>query len=269
MKWIQWIECGCLLLMAVCLNAQGAYDGYMKGKGNTDIALTYSWEQYNQYYFGEEIQDIEVTTQTMNAYLTSGLNSQLDLVVSIPYMWTDSLNRNFQDAVVAIKYRNKRVEASKGAFNMITGVGMSFPLGAYSVETDRPIGVRATAFQPRLIAQYESYSGWFIHLQSGFDFRILPDQQFGWPLILRTGYAGSRIYADWWLDYFNTFNAGVDQQVSGGSGAVWLKTGGTVFKPLASYLGLFVGGAFILDGRNIGKSYRINAGMVWRFSGGD
>ena len=244
--------------------SQGAIDGYMRGKGNSDLALTYSYESYNRYFFGEEEQQIENSLQSLSLYFTHGFQDSLDLVVSIPFVRTDSLNSSLQDAILAVKFRNRRINYADGsALSVITSAGVSFPLAAYPIDTERPIGVRAVTFMGRLMAQYEFKNGVFLNLQTGYDFRIAPAPLSSIPVILRMGYAGS-IYFDVWLDYYQTFNARADTQITGGEGSTWLRTGGTIYYPISPKFGAFVGIAHFLAGRNIGLATRGNVGVVFK-----
>ncbi|MCB0640594.1 MAG: hypothetical protein KDC44_03105 [Phaeodactylibacter sp.] len=253
--------CYMVLLLAGVGNVagQGAIDGFLKGKGNTDIALTYSHEHYDIYYFGQEEQELSTTIQSLNFFATGGINEAADWVLALPYLWLDSLNRSVQDAIVAIKYRNRRLETAQGSWDVITSVGFSFPVGNYP---SGPLGLRAIVFQPRLLTQYKDDNGFFFNIQSGLDFRVTPSSQFGIPVISRLGYAGTHIYFDAWVDFFGTIEPGVDTQIGAGEGAVWWKVGGTVYAPIGQHIGVFAGFAQYLSGRNIGKATRFNIGAV-------
>ena len=238
---------------------QGPFDGFFKGKGNADIALTYSHEHYDTYYFGREKQDLPVTVQSLNLFATGGINADTDWVVSLPYMWIDSTNRSIQDAIVAVKYRNKSIRKTRGFLDLITAVGVSFPAGTYEAG---PLGLRAVSFQPRFMVQYKDDLGFFINAQTGLDFRMVPSSQFAIPFITRLGFAGRKIYFDVWFDYFSTIEPGVDTQIGAGEGAVWAKIGGTIYTPIGKHFGAFVGMAQFLTGRNIGRATRFNVGIV-------
>jgi len=254
-----------LVLGALSTWGQGALDGYMKGRHFTDVALTYSFESYDTYFFGTEAQDISVTTQTVNLYIAHGVSDQLDLIASIPYMWTDSLNSGLQDAILAIRFRNKRKALSNGGyFNIMTSVGVGFPISNYPTTTAQPIGIKAISFLPRFILQYEK-NGYFLQTQTGVDFRLSPTGLVSIPWIIRTGYSTGKIYADLWFDLFRSINAGVDNSVTGGEGASWGRIGGTFYVQLNQAFGVFTGGAYNVSGRNIGQAGRVNAGLVYKW----
>lgn len=253
------------LLATISVKAQGALDGYMKGKYHTDIALTYSFEQYDTYYFGSQAQEAEVQTQTVNLYIAHGVNEQLDLIASIPYMWTDSLNRSLQDAILALRYRNKRIQLSSGGtFNVMTSVGVSFPISNYPTMTAQPIGIRGVSFLPRGIFQLEK-GGFFMQTQIGIDFRLVPTTLFSVPWIIRTGFSTGKLYVDGWIDIYQSINSGVDTSISGGEGASWVRTGGTLYWQVTRSFGVFTGGAYLLSGKNIGQAGRVNLGLVYKW----
>lgn len=250
------------LFLPVGLPAQGLFDGFMKGKGSWDIALSYARENYNQYYFGSALTDQQNQIQTYSLYATGGISPNLDLVVALPYVRTDEQNSNFQDASLGFKYLNRKIDG----LNVITAAAVSFPVSGYSPTTNNPIGQRAGVFSGRLIMQQFGKSGVFFQGQSGLDFRFAPSSLFGFPFILRAGWASRYIYFDAFFDGFWTVGGGTDQTIGAGEGSDWIKLGGTLFVPAGRRLGFFGGVAHYLSGRNIGKGTRWNAGLVVRFT---
>ncbi len=253
----------CVLLLAlVPLSAQGPISGFMPFAGQTDLALSYSGERFDTYLFGREKQDISLQTRSYNLFLEHGLSRRSALVLTIPYLSIDDENKGLQDGSIHLKYRNYHDVSSLGELSLITGIGLSFPLSQYPTDTQNPIGQRATTFSGRFLAQYKFNSGLFVHLQSGLDFRLIPEAQSAIPFLFRMGYGAPWFYVDGWLEYFHTFNNGIDSSIGAGSGSRWLRTGGTFFVPVTPYFGLFIGGALVLSGQNIGLIRRWNIGGV-------
>lgn len=253
-----------LFILPNLLFSQGAIDGYMKAKKEMDIALTYSTESYDEYWFGEELQPRKLKTETASLFLARGIGKNATMIVSLPYMWTED-ESSLQDAILAIKFRNKFTEYKHGKLSKITSLGFSFPVGDYDTNAERPIGEKAVSFQLRHLYQYENNSGWFIHLQSGFDFRVIPDGKIALPIIFRTGWAAKKFYVDGWLDFFHTFNSGDNIGITDAQGSEFLKIGGTFYYSIIPQFGVFVGGAQYLTGKNIGKASRVNLGLVYKF----
>ena len=244
---------------------QGAIDGYMKGRGNTDVAVSYAREGYDVYNFGAEPRPVDIRINSIGFFIEHGVNDSIDLVFTTAYLDLDPQNRGIQDAILALKYRNQyRKFRNGGSWTTLTAVGLGFPLGGYSTETTNPIGERALSFQARLVGQYQSPNGVFAQLQSGFDFRIEPQNLFAVPVLVRAGWAGRFLYADAWLERYQTLNSGTNTQIAGGEGSSWWKVGSTLYVPISGSFGVVANVARILGGENIGESTRLGGGVVVR-----
>lgn len=245
--------------------AQGPISGFMVGAGNTDIAATYSYEYYDRYFFGNEEETIENTIQSVNLFIEHGFSKKASIVITLPYVWIDTLNRGFQDASVHLKYQNQKSTFSNSNLSFITAVGLSFPVSNYPTETEFPIGNRSTIFQGRFLVQHQWNSGVFWHLQSGIDFRIIPESLGALPVLIRLGYGGSKIYIEGWAEWYNTFEDQADTQIFGTGGSDWFRVGGTIYYSVLPEAGVFISGAQFVSGSNIGISSRVNTGVVYKF----
>lgn len=257
------------LLMSTFLSfpllSQGPITGFMPGKKGTDFALTYSHEQYDEYFFGRETQAVNYRVQSVNLFIEHGIMDSLSIVANIPYLYVDDQNNGLQDGAVWIKYRNNQRRYASGNLSQITAAGISFPLSRYPTMTDNPIGVRSTILQGRYLGQYQFNNGVFVHLQAGLDFYISPNNLTALPVLARAGWGSATFYFDIWLEYYHTFSSGIDRQIQGGQGSSWWRTGGVLYYAVSEDFGLFAGGAYILSGRNIGQSTRINTGVVYKW----
>jgi hypothetical protein len=175
------------------------------------------------------------------------------------------LNKGWQDASLWLKYRNERTEHPLGFHNLITAVGLSFPLSSYPNDNPAAIGRRAATFHGRFLWQYEARYGWFEHVQSGLDFQFSPVAQAALPILVRGGIGTARYYVDAWVEHYQSLNSNADNgNLAAGTGSTWTRMGGTFYVPITPYFGAFLGGAYILGGQNIGKATRWNAGGVFR-----
>ena len=259
-------------IIALCLGfisltsvwSQGPLSGFLTGRGKTDLAINYASDSYDDYFFGDEKRAASTQTQFVSLYLEHGFTDTLSLVATLPYMWTDPENPSLQDATIFLKYRNQYQEFQEGALSFVTGVGLSFPVGNYQLDVERPIGNRSTVFQGRIISQYNFFNGLFFHLQGGVDFRVTPDSQIAIPLLFRTGWGTSKIYGEAWVEWRNTFDAVADTQVGGGSGSDWLRVGATLYYPIVQNIGVTAAIAQFINGRNIGLSTMYSFGVVYR-----
>ncbi|MEZ4981077.1 MAG: hypothetical protein R2769_05710 [Saprospiraceae bacterium] len=199
--------------------AQGPLDGYFKGAGHIDFALSGSVETSDIYYFGDQRQDLKNRFESLNLFADWGISDSLDLVFTLPYLRTpkcdtcSDFNQGFQDASLFAKFKLFKKEKPDARFKLLGALGGTLPVSNYQTGIERPIGIGATVLQAKGIAQYEWYSGPFVHLQSGVEMRISPDFLTSIPVLLRLGYAGKFIFAEAWFEYFQSINSGVDQTV--------------------------------------------------------
>ncbi len=245
--------------------AQGPVSGFFPEDGETVIAVTLATENFERYNFGSDSRLVSQTSRGVSCFLEHGLKTNTSLILTAPYIYVDEDDRGFQDASIWLKYRNHHQEKGDQKWTTATAIGLSFPISDYPVSTSNPIGSRATLFQGRLVVQYQAPFGVFFHLQSGIDFRVIPSVQSALPVLFRVG-AGSRwLFAEAWMEYYNTFSNGIDPTIAAGEGSDWIRTGGTLYVPVVPALGVYLNGAFVLDGENVGLSRRFGMGVVVRF----
>ena len=242
--------------------SQGPISGFMTGRAKTDVALNYGYDSYDTYLFGAERQSLSTTTESFSLYLEHGFTDTLSIVVTAPYVRVQNGGSGLQDGNIFLKYKNQEVYTDKGVLRFISAAGVSLPLSRYPIDVERPIGERATVLQGRFIAQYNFNFGFFVHLQSGLNFRISPQSQGAIPLLLRTGIGTNRFYVEGWVEFLRTLNAGVDDRIRGGSGSNWIKVGGSLYVPLTPYFGLNLGAGHFLTGKNVGLSTAIFGGII-------
>lgn len=255
----------CFYLLTTGLAAQGPITGFLPGAGNWDFALGYGREHFNDYLFGKEKRNNPLTTYSYNIFLEHGLpGGHSSLVLSVPYVRIDDVNQGLQDGSIFWKYRNEYTERSRSATSVLTAFGLTFPLSAYPLGTDNPIGARATVFQGKIVFQHQHYAGWFVQAQTGFDFRVIPDTQSSIPVLLRAGYGTPFAFVEGWVEYFKTFTNEADQNVAAGNGSDWVRVGGTLYVPVYGGVGVAVNTATILSGRNIGLSQRWGLSVVYQ-----
>ncbi len=251
-----------LLPWAAVAYCQGPISGFLVGRAKTDLAINYGYDNYDTYVFGEEEQSISVTTTSLNLYAEHGFTDSLSIVFTAPYVSIQNGDSGLQDGSLFLKYKNQEINTNLGSLRFVSAVGISLPLSGYSTDTERPIGERATVLQGRFAAQYNFRAGFFVHVQSGLNFRISPQSQGGIPLLLRMGMGTRRIYGEAWIEFFRTLDAGVDDRIRGGAGSNWVKVGGSIYVPVTPYFGLNLNGAHFLSGKNIGLSTMLFTGII-------
>lgn len=259
-----------LNLLTISLLAQGPLDGWMKGKNNTDIALSFNRETYDTYRFGNVDSSQNNLIQSASIFIEHGFSDSLDLVFTVPFMRTPicdgcaEFNQGFQDGTLHLKFRSSKKKKEKGYLKKFAAVGVSTPIGQYSDTLVRPLGARNTVLQGRYFLQQDFFSGMFLHFQTGVDFRFIPNSLVSVPLILKTGYGGKRLFLEGFLEYLHTINSTADLQISGGGGSTWLKSGATIYYAIKPNFGVYLKGAWILGGENIGLSSTYGFGAAYR-----
>lgn len=246
--------------------AQGPISGFMPQKGQWDIAATYSQEDYDDFFDSSgTIEPRSISQQSINFFLEHGFNTKTSLVITAPYISHDERNKGLQDASFWLKYRNERSPKDHGHLNFITAFGLSVPLSQYPTDNQAAIGNRASTIHGRLLWQYDANYGWFIQIQSGLDFQFSPDAVAAIPILIRGGIGIKRLYADLWFERFQSLTGTPqDGAQTAGTASTWNKMGGTIYVPVKPWIGAFVGGSYILSGKNIGQGLRLNAGLVFR-----
>ncbi|WP_350177636.1 hypothetical protein [Phaeodactylibacter sp.] len=253
------------LLLPMLTGAQGMINGFMNPKGTLDIAPGYGYEHFDEYRFGNETRQRELTTISYNLFAEYSMTDHGSLVINIPYLYINENINGVQDGSIFIKIRNGLREFSSGRLNTITAVGLTTPLSAYPTTVETPIGYGAVQFQGRLALQYNTDYGFFFHLQSGADFRFLSPLQTSIPVLARMGFGNAHYFVEGWVEWYNTLNNAVDQQITGGSGSDWTRLGATLYIPVYKGIGLAGNLAYITGGRNIGLSSRYGFSLVYRY----
>src|SRR5664279_2183091 len=118
--------------------AQTADDAIMMGKKQWCNGLTYMHSSWNKYWEGTKKRDNKnlgtVTTQSVMFMSNYGITDKLNVIASVPYIWTDASAgtlhgmKGFQDIDVDVKYQFYQTKLGKGKFTMIGVGGFSTPL---------------------------------------------------------------------------------------------------------------------------------------------
>jgi hypothetical protein len=278
-----------LLFNSIATNAQGLLDGFMRGKGQIVTALSYSHESYDTYFVGTNKTQNEnlgtIKTNSVNFFAAGGLTDYLDVVVSLPYIetratqgfWSDQ--KDFQDISLFLKGRFFEEDLSeKGALSIIGAIGIIAPLSDYIADAPVSIGSQSTQLEGRFIAQYRTTHGIFVAGQLGYGKRgnvtidrglevSVPD---AWDYIVRAGGSYKKLYADAWFQHQDSRSGtNIGPGVPFPSNEIdFSRVGLTLYHPVPKLenFGVALSTAFTLSGRNIGKSDRFTASLVYNFS---
>lgn len=273
-----------IFLIALPLNAQSLVDGFVQGKGRGSIVASYSWEQYDSFYFGTEQRDAPppygglITTQSVSLYGIYGLTDNLDVVINLPYINARGDNDSagaevpdqnvdgLQDIAVMLKWRAIHLETDNGALSFLGALGFATPLSDYQANAVLSIGNQSTRGDIRLMTQYKANNGLFIDLQAGYSLRSneVPNATL---LFSKIGYAGNHFYIDLWSE---TQISESDAPDIGGvpfneTRVNYTQIGINGFVPIAGGLGLSAGVGQYVNGRNVGLATRVSGGIVYSF----
>ena len=272
------------VLVTSLIYAQPITDGFMKGKGNGSLVVSYSWERYDEFYAGANLMEGintglrtwggEITTQSVSLYGTVGLTDELDLIVNVPYIavqgaGVDTVSQEdsgLQDASLFIKWRPLLIETGGGNLSFLGALGFATPLSDYEEDLPLSIGNQSTRADLRLITHFQSNAGLFGELQAGYSLRSnnVPNATL---LSAKIGYAANAFCIDLWSETQISDGDALDiGQVPFNETRVnYTQVGASLFVPVVSGFGVSAGVGRYVSGRNVGLATRFSGGLVYSF----
>jgi hypothetical protein len=285
-----------LLSLTRQTHAQGLVDGFMRGDRKANLGISYSQETYDSYYINKtQTRDPNlgtVTSQAVNLYGSFGLGYDLDLIVSAPYIRTESSagyrqkQEGFQDISAALRWEAYDYKFGKARLSWLFAIGYSMPLQNYINDDLIAIGRGSKNLDGRTMLHFKSgpffLTGQYGYIRRGqvtldhvvnyYDSDQLnpnsgskvnvPDVT---ELIIRTGIVTKPLYVDAWFQQQTPYREGTNiaPGIPFPTNAVgFSRVGATVYLKLVGQLGLTAGYSTTLDGQNIGKSTRVTGGLV-------
>lgn len=281
-----------LLVLPLLALAQSPVSGFMNGKGNGAVALSYSAEQYDNVFLvpnnakGVPVFN-EVSVNSTSLYASYGISDRFDAVLSLPYIQAkgnasqavldelgfENTRSGIQDLSVFVKYNPYNLEIGTSKLQFVVGAGLKTPLGNYradeGLQSILAIGNRATSVNGLAIAHLQFNDGLFLTTQAGYSLRNgeVPNALLG---EIKAGYAGRHIYVDTWFAG-QVSDGGVNILGEGFTGffpatdVSFNRIGLNVYVPIAGGLGLSAGVSRYLSGRNVGQSTGFSGAVVYNF----
>lgn len=284
------------LLLSPILTAQTPTDGLMMPRGELCNLLQYNYSSWDNYWEGTKKRDNPnlgtVTTQSVMLMSALGLHERVNVLVALPYVWTGSDSylagqRGVQDLSLWLKVRPW--EKSLGGHNLYTFVtgGFSTPVSNYVPDfLPLSIGLQSTTFSGRGTLHFTLKNGLYATGQAGYTWRsnIRIDRdayQFENSLYytdevpvpnmfdatLRLGFLNSRIQTEVWLDRFSGLS-GDDIRYNDApfpTNRMQATSIGWMGKYSIKQLAFSLSAARVLQGRNVGQSTSISAGVFYLF----
>ncbi len=156
-----------LSLVASLAKAQTVDDAVMMSKKQWCNGLTYMHSSWNNYWEGTTKRENKnlgtVTTQSVMFMSNYGITDKLNVLASVPYVWTNSSAgtlhgmKGFQDIELDVKYELNQTKIGKGILSFIIVGGFSTPLTNYENDfLPMSIGLGSTNLYGRLTADYQN-----------------------------------------------------------------------------------------------------------------
>jgi hypothetical protein len=272
--------------------AQTPISGFMQGKGNGNVSVSYGTESYDKVYFiPEEVDGVpvfnKIKVNSTSFYGTYGITDQIDVVLVLPYISsngnaTDAVLTNLnlenqrsgvQDVSVYVKYNPFYFDFGSSSLRLIGAVGLKTPLGNYKVEEGFQsiiaIGNRATTLSTTGMAMFKMNSGLFASAQLAGNYAS-DDVPNSITSEVKIGYAASAFYVDGFVANQKS-NGGVDIFGQGFTGLFpitkvnYTKLGLNAYVPVYESFGIAAGASTLVAGRNIGKATGFYGGVVYKF----
>jgi hypothetical protein len=172
-----------LAAMLPCLRAQTIEDGIMLHKNEICSGTLYTHDAWDHYWEGTTNRTNgnlgTVTTQTMDFTANYGVFSRLDVIGTVPYVWTQASQgvlhgqEGFQDLTLAVKYEMIRWRFKEfGTVRFFPVVSGSIPMGNYDPDFQpMSIGLHSKTIAPRATLNFQGLGGVYVNGSAAYVFR--------------------------------------------------------------------------------------------------
>jgi len=165
------------------LRAQTIEDGIMVQKGVICSGTLYTHDAWDHYWEGTYNRTNgnlgTVTTQTMDFTANYGALNRLNVIGTVPYIWTNASQgvlhgqSGFQDLTLAVKYELIRWPLKKfGTVRFFPVVYGSIPITRYEPDFQpMSIGLHANTIAPRATLNFQGLGGLYVNGSAAYVFR--------------------------------------------------------------------------------------------------
>jgi len=280
------------------VEAQTDNDAIMMNKTqwcNGAVYMHSSWDHYWEGTLKRDNANIgRVTTKAVAGMSTYGITDKLNVIASLPYVWTDATAgtlhglKGFQDISFFIKWKPLTVNMGSGKLSIFAIGGISTPVSNYVIDfLPLSIGMGSTNLTGRIMGNYKN-GIFFVRASASYVWRSNVKLD-------RTSYYTTQIH------YTNQVEM-PDQASFNGSVGIWKKyliaelmvdnmttLGGFDIRrndmpfssnrmnstslgahvkytfPFDTHIAVVGGGDWVLTGRNVGQSLGFNVGAFYAF----
>ena len=290
-----------LTLSAPPLRSQTIEDGLMMPKRNFCTGFLYVHDSWDQYWEGTLKRGNgnigTITTQTITWAGNYGVTDRLNVIAMVPYVKTKASQgvlhgmSGFQDMTVAVKYKVLDTAfTSRGSFRTILAASAGAPLTDYTPDfLPLSIGLASNRLSGRMTFMFHAKQGWFIHASGAYsgrgkvtldrpsyytDGQLFISDQVAMPDVfdytVSAGYLRERMH----------FPISFSQQITRGGGDIRrqdmpfvsnrmnvqkVEALAMYYLPTPKKLAVRLAANYTLDGRNVGQSTTITAGLFYIF----
>ncbi len=290
-----------LASLSLSVHAQTVDDGIMMTRHTLFAGNLYSHDSWDHYWEGT-LKRVNgnlgtVTTQSDTWSANYGITDRLNVIATIPYVWTHASQgvlhdmHGYQDITLAAKYNFlERPFTKYGSLRAIGVVSGGIPLTNYTPDFEPlSIGTASKRISGRFTLNFQSKRGWFLNGSTAYTWRahvtldrpyyFTEDQLFltnivdmpnVFDYIVSAGYFKRGLMSNVFFSQQRTQGGGdirrqdmpfVSNQVN------FSRVGGLVMYPLPKLRNLVVqfSYGYTVDGRNVGQSSTFTAGLLYRF----
>jgi hypothetical protein len=278
--------------------AQTTTDGLMMPKNIFCGGFMYSHDQWTKYWEGSLKRTNgnigTVSTQTAMFMGTYGLTNNINIIASVPYVWTKASQgtlhpmNGLQDLSVTVKYRFFKAISETGVLNFFGALTLSTPLSNYSPDFyPLSLGTASTRLGYRVTGNYAFKNGLYINGSANYTWRsdvyldraayysnsqlFLTDKVFMpnvFDFIVDVGYHKQAFQGEVYYTQQNTLG-GSDirrQDMPFVSNRMnFSKVGGLVmyYLPWPKNFAVRATGSYVVTGRNVGQSTMLMGGVLY------
>jgi hypothetical protein len=290
-------------VLAAPLHAQTIEDAFMMRSGELQTGYLYSRDTWDRYWEGSLKRQNgnigKITTETNVWVAKYGIADRLNVLAMVPYVWTQASQgvlhgiQGFQDLTLAAKWNFlDRPLTSYGSLRTFAVLSAGIPMTDYNPELlPLSIGLGSTRVSWRGTANFQSNPGWFIAGSTALSWRsqvqldrpyYYTDDEFVmsdrvdmpnvYDVMASAGYYKGRAMMAVSYTQQRTLGGGdirrqdmpfVSNRMNFSKGSAMLMYPLPKIRPLALELGV----AHIFNGRNVGESTTLTAGLLYTFNG--
>jgi hypothetical protein len=290
-----------MLLTVGALTAQTIDDGIMMGKRLMCAGYLYANDQWDQYWEGSLLRSNgnigTLTTQSHQVFANYGVTNKLNVIAHLPHVRTEASQgvlagmRGWQDATFAAKYKFfDKPFTEAGSFRLMAVVSAAAPMSDYTPDfLPLSIGVGSKRVSARLTAHFRARRGWFANASPSYTWRdgVQLDRPFFYtngrltfsdrvqmPSVfdynVSTGYIRGQLVLSAHVAQQRTQGGGdirrqdmpfVSNRMNFSRWGLWAK----VPLPKRDAISLVGGYTRVFDGRNVGQSTTLTAGVMYLF----